>query len=147
MNGELFEKSNIESVLCRLQDIATPIKIKTQYKNDDELIASIAVLAKENDISVNENMQKEEKRPESVMPFQDKEVKQRVVLSTKKVYKIFIKQDKDLATFLKQKDLDKKQFLSILIRITLQYNKFLTISKDEIIEHKGIKIPYIIKRG
>ncbi|ACZ11984.1 hypothetical protein [Sulfurospirillum deleyianum] len=147
MNGELFEKSNIESVFFRLQDIATSFKVKTQYKNDDELITSIVALAKENDISVNENMQKEEKRPEAVIQSQDKEVKQRVVLSTKKVYKVFIRQDKDLATFLKQKDLDKKQFLSILIRITLQYNKFLTISKDEIIEHKGIKIPYIIKRG
>jgi len=147
INGELFEKSNIESVLFRLKNIAAPIKVKTQYKNDDELIASIVLLAKENNIAVNEDMQKEEKRPEAIKPYQDKEVKQRMLLSTKKVYKGFIKQDKDLATFLKQKDLDKKQFLSIFIRMTLQYNKFLAISKNEIIEHKGIKMPYITKRG
>jgi len=147
MNGELFEKSNIESVLFRLKNISTPIKVKTQYKNDDELITLIADRAKENNIASSENTKKQEQRPQSVKPSQDKEIKQKMLLSTKKVYKSFIKQDKDLATYLKQKNLNRKQFLSIFIRVTLQYNKFLSISKNEIIEHKGIKVPYIIKRG
>ncbi len=147
INGELFEKSNIESVLFRLKDISVPVKVKTQYMNNDELIVSIVALAKENNITINEDMKKEEQRPQAVKPSQNKKVKQKIILSTKKVYKNFIKQDRDLVTFLKQKNLNKKQFLSIFIRMTLQYNKFLSISKSEIIEHKGIKMPYIIKRG
>ena len=70
-----------------------------------------------------------------------------MILGTKKVYNNFIKQNMDLASFLKQKNLDKKQFLSIFIRLTLQYNKFLKIDKDIRIEHKGIELPYITKRG
>ena len=147
INGELFEKSNIESVFIRLKSIAEPIKIKPQYMNDNDLIEAIVALAKENNVSVNQEIKKEEIRPESVKLDQNKIPKQKMILGTKKVYSSFIKQNMDLATFLKQKDLDKKQFLSIFIRLTLQYNKFLSINKDIRIEHKGIELPFITKRG
>lgn len=146
VNGELFEKSNIESVLVRLKSIAEPIKIKSQYMNDNDLIEAIVTLAKEKNISVSEEIKKEEIRPKSIKLSQDKVPQQKMILGTKKVYHSFIKQDRDLASFLKQKNLDKKQFLSIFIRMTLQYNKFLSISKDIKIEHKGIELPYITKR-
>ena len=147
VNGELFEKSNIESVLIRLKSIAEPINVKPQYMNDLELIDAIVNLAKEKNVSVNQEIKKEEIRPESIKLDQNKVPQQKMILGTKKVYSSFIKQDMDLATFLKQKDLDKKQFLSIFIRLTLQYNKFLLISKGITIEHKGIELPYITKRG
>ena len=147
VNGELFEKSNIESVLIRLKSIAEPISVKPQYMNDLELIDAIVNLAKEKKVSVNQEIKKEEIRPESIKLDQNKVPQQKMILGTKKVYSSFIKQDRDLATFLKQKDLDKKQFLSIFIRLTLQYNKFLLISKGIKIEHKGIELPYITKRG
>ena len=147
VNGELFEKSNIESVLIRLKSIAEPINVKPQYMNDLELIDAIVNLAKEKKVSVNQEIKKEEIRPESIKLDQNKVPQQKMILGTKKVYSSFIKQDRDLATFLKQKDLDKKQFLSIFIRLTLQYNKFLLISKGITIEHKGIELPYITKRG
>ena len=147
VNGELFEKSNIESVLIRLKSIAEPISVKPQYMNDLELIDAIVNLAKEKNVSVNQEIKKEEIRPESIKLDQNKVPQQKMILGTKKVYSSFIKQDMDLATFLKQKDLDKKQFLSIFIRLTLQYNKFLLISKGITIEHKGIELPYITKRG
>lgn len=147
VNGELFEKSNIESVLIRLKSIAEPISVKPQYMNDLELIDAIVNLAKEKNVSVNQEIKKEEIRPESINLDQNKVPQQKMILGTKKVYSSFIKQDRDLATFLKQKDLDKKQFLSIFIRLTLQYNKFLLISKGITIEHKGIELPYITKRG
>lgn len=147
VNGELFEKSNIESVLIRLKSIAEPISVKPQYMNDLELIDAIVNLAKEKKVSVNQEIKKEEIRPESIKLDQNKVPQQKMILGTKKVYSSFIKQDRDLATFLKQKDLDKKQFLSIFIRLTLQYNKFLLISKGITIEHKGIELPYITKRG
>lgn len=147
VNGELFEKSNIESVLIRLKSIAEPISVKPQYMNDLELIDAIVNLAKEKNVSVNQEIKKEEIRPESIKLDQNKVPQQKMILGTKKVYSSFIKQDRDLATFLKQKDLDKKQFLSIFIRLTLQYNKFLLISKGITIEHKGIELPYITKRG
>ena len=147
VNGELFEKSNIESVLIRLKSIAEPISVKPQYMNDLELIDAIVNLAKEKKVSVNQVLKNEEIRPESIKLDQNKVPQQKMILGTKKVYSSFIKQDMDLATFLKQKDLDKKQFLSIFIRLTLQYNKFLLISKGITIEHKGIELPYITKRG
>jgi hypothetical protein len=147
VNGELFEKSNLESVLIRLKSIAEPINIKSQYMNDHELIEAIVTLAKEKNISVKEEIKKEEIRPESIKLNENKVPQEKMILGTKKVYNSFIKQDRDLASFLKQKDLDKKQFLSIFIRLTLQYNKFLKIDKDIRIEHKGIELPYIIKRG
>ena len=147
VNGELFEKSNIESVLIRLKSIAEPISVKPQYMNDLELTDAIVNLAKEKKVSVNQEIKKEEIRPESIKLDQNKVPQQKMILGTKKVYSSFIKQDMDLATFLKQKDLDKKQFLSIFIRLTLQYNKFLLISKGITIEHKGIELPYITKRG
>lgn len=147
VNGELFEKSNIESVFIRLKNIAEPISIKSQYMNDNELIEAIVNLAKEKNISLPQEIKIEETRPEAVKLEQNKVAKEKMILGTKKVYNNFIKQDMDLASFLKQKDLDKKQFLSIFIRLTLQYNKFLSISKDINIEHKGIKVPYITKRG
>lgn len=147
VNGELFEKSNIESVFIRLKNIAEPINIKSQYMNDNELIEAIVNLAKEKNISLPHEIKIEETRPEAVKLEQNKVAKEKMILGTKKVYNNFIKQDMDLASFLKQKDLDKKQFLSIFIRLTLQYNKFLSISKDISIEHKGIKVPYITKRG
>ena len=147
VNGELFEKSNIESVLIRLKSIAEPINVKPQYMNDLELIDAIVNLAKEKKVSVNQEIKKEEIRPESIKLDQNKVPQQKMILGTKKVYSSFIKQDRDLATFLKQKDLDKKQFLSIFIRLTLQYNKFLSINKDIRIEHKGIELPFITKRG
>ncbi len=147
VNGELFEKSNIESVLIRLKSIAEPISVKPQYMNDLELIDAIVNLAKEKKVSVNQEIKKEEIRPESIKLDQNKVPQQKMILGTKKVYSSFIKQDRDLATFLKQKDLDKKQFLSIFIRLTLQYNKFLKIDKAITIEHKGIELPFITKRG
>ncbi|MGE0051447.1 MAG: hypothetical protein AB7S49_07950 [Arcobacter sp.] len=147
VNGELFEKSNIESVLIRLKNIAEPINIKPQYVNDHELIDAIVNLAKQKNISVNQEIKKEEIRPESIKLDQNKAPQQKMILGTKKVYSSFIKQDRDLATFLKQKDLDKKQFLSIFIRLTLQYNKFLKIDKAITIEHKGIELPFITRRG
>lgn len=147
VSGELYEKSNIESVLTRLKDISKPIKIKHQYKSDSVMVESIVELAKEKDILDNKDTKKEDERPAPIKSRQNKISKKRLVLSTKKVFNSFIKQEKDLASFLKQKRLDKKQFLSIFIRLTLQYNKFLSVSKDEIVEHKGIKIPHIIKRG
>ena len=147
VNGELFEKSNIESVLIRLKSIAEPISVKPQYMNDLELIDAIVNLAKEKNVSVNQEIKKEEIRPESIKLDQNKVPQQKMILGTKKVYSSFIKQDRDLATFLKQKDLDKKQFLSIFIRLTLQYNKFLKIDKAITIEHKGIELPFITKRG
>ena len=147
VNGELFEKSNIESVLIRLKSIAEPINVKPQYMNDLELIDAIVNLAKEKNVSVNQEIKKEEIRPESIKLDQNKVPQQKMILGTKKVYSSFIKQDRDLATFLKQKDLDKKQFLSIFIRLTLQYNKFLKIDKAITIEHKGIELPFITKRG
>lgn len=147
VNGELFEKSNIESVLIRLKSIAEPISVKPQYMNDLELTDAIVNLAKEKKVSVNQEIKKEEIRPESIKLDQNKVPQQKMILGTKKVYSSFIKQDRDLATFLKQKDLDKKQFLSIFIRLTLQYNKFLKIDKAITIEHKGIELPFITKRG
>lgn len=147
VNGELFEKSNIESVLIRLKSIAEPINVKPQYMNDLELIDAIVNLAKEKKVSVNQEIKKEEIRPESIKLDQNKVPQQKMILGTKKVYSSFIKQDRDLATFLKQKNLDKKQFLSIFIRLTLQYNKFLKIDKAITIEHKGIELPFITKRG
>ena len=147
VNGELFEKSNIESVLIRLKSIAEPINIKSQYMNDNDLIEAIVALAKEKNISVSQEIKKEEIRPESIKLNQNKIPQQKMILGTKKVYNNFIKQNMDLASFLKQKNLDKKQFLSIFIRLTLQYNKFLKIDKDIRIEHKGIELPYITKRG
>ena len=147
VNGELFEKSNIESVLIRLKSIAEPISVKPQYMNDLELIDAIVNLAKEKKVSVNQEIKKEEIRPESIKLDQNKVPQQKMILGTKKGYSSFIKQDRDLATFLKQKDLDKKQFLSIFIRLTLQYNKFLKIDKAITIEHKGIELPFITKRG
>ena len=147
VNGELFEKSNIESVLIRLKSIAESISVKPQYMNDLELIDAIVNLAKEKKVSVNQEIKKEEIRPESIKLDQNKVPQQKMILGTKKVYSSFIKQDRDLATFLKQKDLDKKQFLSIFIRLTLQYNKFLKIDKAITIEHKGIELPFITKRG
>lgn len=147
VNGELFEKSNIESVLIRLKSVAEPISIKPQYMNDHDLIDAIVNLAKQKNISVNQEIKKEEIRPESIKLDQNKVPQQKMILGTKKVYNSFIKQNLDLATFLKQKDLDKKQFLSIFIRLTLQYNKFLKIDKAITIEHKGIELPFIIKRG
>jgi hypothetical protein len=147
VNGELFEKSNIESVFTRLKKISEPINIKSQYYNDEELISSIVALAKEKNITVNEEIKKEEQRPASIILDKNKIAPKKMILSTKKVYNSFIKQDLDLASFLKQKEIDKKQFLSIFIRVTLQYNKFLFISKDINIEHKGINLPYITRRG
>jgi len=147
VNGELFEKSNIESVLGKVQNIAKSIKVKPHYMNNNELVDAMVLIAKENNIPVNEEIKKEEPRPACIKPSEKKALKMKKILGTKKVYNSFIKQDRDLASFLIQKDLDKKQFLSIFIRVTLQYNKFLSISRDEIIEHKGIKLPYIIKKG
>jgi len=147
INGELFEKSNIESVLFRLKEITPQTKIKAHYMNDEELVSEIVDFAKNSNIKVNENLKQEEQRPKSVKDFKNKSTKQKMVLSTKKVYQSFVKQEKDLATFLREKNLTKKQFLSIFIRITLQYNKFLFISKNEIVEYNGIKVPYIIKRS
>ena len=147
INGELFEKSNIASVFTRLKSIAEAKNIKSQYMNNDELISAMIDLAKEKNITVVDEIKKEEQRPEALKVAINKTVQQKMILSTKKVYASFIKQDMDLATFLKQKDLDKKQFLSIFIRLTLQYNKFLKIDKDIRIEHKGIELPYITKRG
>ena len=147
INGELFEKSNIASVFTRLKSIAEAKNIKSQYMNNDELISAMIDLAKEKNITVVDEIKKEEQRPEALKVAINKTVQQKMILSTKKVYASFIKQDMDLATFLKQKDLDKKQFLSIFIRLTLQYNKFLKINKDINIEQKGLKVPYIIKRG
>ena len=147
INGELFEKSNIASVFTRLKSIAEAKNIKSQYMNNDELISAMIDLAKEKNITVVDEIKKEEQRPEALNVAINKTVQQKMILSTKKVYASFIKQDMDLATFLKQKDLDKKQFLSIFIRLTLQYNKFLKINKDINIEQKGLKVPYIIKRG
>ena len=146
VHGELFEKSNIESVLVRLKNIAEPINVKSQYMNDYDLITAIVALAKQNNISISNEIKKEEIKPEAVILDKSKVLQQKMILGTKKVYTSFVKQDRDLASFLKQKNLDKKQFLSIFIRITLQYNKFLIISKDINIEHKGIKVPYITKR-
>ncbi|MBP6713866.1 MAG: hypothetical protein KA157_08020 [Aliarcobacter sp.] len=147
INGELFEKSNIASVFTRLKSIAEAKNIKSQYMNNDELISAMIDLAKEKNITVVDEIKKEEQRPEALKVAINKTVQQKMILSTKKVYASFIKQDMDLATFLKQKDLDKKQFLSIFIRLTLQYNKFLKIDKNIHIEQKGLKLPYIIKRG
>ena len=56
VNGELFEKSNIESVLIRLKSIAEPISVKPQYMNDLELIDAIVNLAKEKKVSVNQEI-------------------------------------------------------------------------------------------
>ena len=147
INGELFEKSNIASVFTRLKSITEAKNIKSQYMNNDELISAMIDLAKEKNITVVDEIKKEEQRPEALKVAINKTVQQKMILSTKKVYASFIKQDMDLATFLKQKDLDKKQFLSIFIRLTLQYNKFLKIDKNIHIEQKGLKLPYIIKRG
>ena len=147
INGELFEKSNIASVFTRLKSIAEAKNIKSQYMNNDELISAMIDLAKEKNITVVDEIKKEEKRPEALKVAINKTVQQKMILSTKKVYASFIKQDMDLATFLKQKDLDKKQFLSIFIRLTLQYNKFLKIDKNIDVDQKGLKLPYIIKRG
>lgn len=147
INGELFEKSNIASVFTRLKSIAEAKNIKSQYMNNDELISAMIDLAKEKNITVVDEIKKEEQRPEALKVAINKTVQQKMILSTKKVYASFIKQDMDLATFLKQKDLDKKQFLSIFIRLTLQYNKFLKIDKNIHIDQKGLKLPYIIKRG
>jgi len=147
VHGELFEKSNIDSVLRRLKNIAPSVKIKSQYMNDYDLITAIVERAKENKIAPNSEIKVEKKRPEAIKLNQNKVPKQRMILGTKKVYYNFIKQEKDLASFLKEKELSKKQFLSIFIRTTLQYNKFLKIEKDITIEHKGIELPYIIKRG
>ena len=147
INGELFEKSNIASVFTRLKSIAEAKNIKSQYMNNDELISAMIDLAKEKNITVVDEIKKEEQRPEALKVAINKTVQQKMILSTKKVYASFIKQDMDLATFLKQKDLDKKQFLSIFIRLTLQYNKFLKIDKNIDIDQKGVKLPYIIKRG
>ncbi|SKB32291.1 hypothetical protein [Malaciobacter marinus] len=147
VNGELFEKSNIESVLTRLENVADSIKVRPQYMNDEVLTESIVSIAKEQYKSKDDKNEKSEARPDPIKSNDKKVSKTKVILSTKKVYKSFIKQDLDLASFLKQKDLDKKQFLSIFIRLTLQYNKFLSISKDDIVEHKGIRLPHIIKRG
>ena len=147
INGELFEKSNIASVFTRLKSIAEAKNIKSQYMNNDELISAMLDLAKEKNITVVDEIKKEEQRPEALKVAINKTVQQKMILSTKKVYASFIKQDMDLATFLKQKDLDKKQFLSIFIRLTLQYNKFLKIDKNIDIDQKGLKLPYIIKRG
>lgn len=147
VNGELFEKSNIESVFTRLKNIAESKKIRSQYMNNDELITAIIDLAKERNITVPQEIKKEEKRPDPINIDSKKIVQKKTLLSTKKVYNSFIKQDLDLGTFLKQKDINKKQFLSIFIRVTLQYNKYLSISKDISIDHKGLKIPYITKRN
>ena len=147
INGELFEKSNIASVFTRLKSITEAKNIKSQYMNNDELISAMIDLAKEKNITVVDEIKKEEQRPEALKVAINKTVQQKMILSTKKVYASFIKQDMDLATFLKQKDLDKKQFLSIFIRLTLQYNKFLKIDKNIDIDQKGLKLPYIIKRG
>ena len=147
INGELFEKSNIASVFTRLKSIAEAKNIKSQYMNNDELISAMIDLAKEKNITVVDEIKKEEQRPEALKVAINKTVQQKMILSTKKVYASFIKQDMDLATFLKQKDLDKKQFLSIFIRLTLQYNKFLKIDKNIDVDQKGLKLPYIIKRG
>ena len=146
VNGELFEKSNIESVFFRLKNKADSIRVRPQYYNDEELISSIVLLAKQKNIPINEEIKKEEPRPENTKIKQKDVHEQRVVLSTKKVYNSFIKQNKDLGSFLKEKQINKKQFLSIFIRITLQYSKFLSIAKDMNIEFNGIKVPYITKR-
>lgn len=84
VNGELFEKSNIESVLIRLKNIAESINIKSQYVNDHELIDAIVNLAKQKNISVNQEIKKEEIRPESIKFEQNKVPQQKMILGTKK---------------------------------------------------------------
>ena len=71
------------------------------------------------------------------------------MISEKKWYKklFYIKLRINGNAFKQSVNLDKKQFLSIFIRMTMQYNKFLNISKEINIEHKGISLPYITKRG
>ena len=146
LNGELFEKSNIESVFVNREYKAKAIKVKQHYMNNEELVESIAKIAKKNNITVEEKTPKIEQRPEPKTSLPNEEVQSKKILGTKKVYRSFSEQNKDLASFLIQKDLDKKQFLSIFIRVTLQYNTQLLICKEERVEHKGIKLPYITQR-
>ena len=146
LNGELFEKSNIESVFSKLNYIAEAIKIKIQYVNDETLIEKMSILAKEKKMFFDKRLKTEEIIFPPVKPSMQKTEKVKTILSTKKVYTSFIKQEKDLASFLGEKHLTKKQFLSIFIRITLQYSKFLLVSKKQIVEHNRIKLPYVSKR-
>jgi hypothetical protein len=104
VNGELFEKSNIESVLTRLENVADSIKVRPQYMNDEVLTESIVSIAKEQYKSKDDKNEKSEARPDPIKSNDKKVSKTKVILSTKKVYKSFIKQDLDLASFLKQKD-------------------------------------------
>lgn len=146
LHSELFEKSNIESVFANREYKAKAFKIKHHYMNNEELVQSIANRAKQNNITVSENTPKIEQRPEPKKSPINEEVQSKKVLGTKKVYTSFREQNKDLASFLIEKNLDKKQFLSIFIRVTLQYTASLLICKEETVEHKGIKLPYITQR-
>ncbi len=146
-SNELFERTDAKFKFERAKEISPKIKIKNIYYNDSTLIEELVILAKNMNIKIDKSNKKEEVKPEAVKLNKDKKLVKRVVISTKKVYEKFLQQDQDLSMFLNNLNLDRKKYLSVYIRVILNYSLFLKISKEEKIHIHGFILPKVSKRG
>ncbi len=144
INGELFEKSNIEYVFLNIKERSESFKLNQLYEDDERLTDELIEYVKKLDEHVPKIEDNPDIRPEPIK--EERRVKEKPILPTRVAYSSFKKQDLDLASFLMKKDLNKKNFISIFVRIAMQYSIYLNVSKDNVIIHKGVKFPHITNK-
>ena len=145
-SSELYEKTNIENVFRDVKLLPKKIKPINLFYNDYDLVDSLVEVYEEKMKKPLEKMIEPKAAPKKVVSNKNKKTEKRVIVGASIAYKMFIKQDLDLGTYLSTLDIDRKKFISLFIRILLNHNMFLNINRKETLTINKFTVPTVTKR-
>ncbi len=147
-SGELYEKTNAEIVFKEVKQIGSKLKIKAHYRNDYDFMDQVYdEYKKTQDYNELPLDPKQHIKPAPIKRDTIKETR-KPTISVRVTYLKFIKQDKPLEVFLNTiPNLDRKKYLSLYIRIVINYSNHLHISKKDTVASRGFILPIVKRKG
>lgn len=146
-SGELLEKTNFEEVVSQRKKLSKKPKGSRLYHNDLDLVELLIEHYKDKRGKVIPIIEKEVLAPKTVTRTKDKPPYERVTISSKAAYTKFMEQEQDLATYLVSINIDRNKYISLFIRIMLNYHLYLDVSKNKTICINDFILPIIKKRN
>lgn len=147
-SGELYEKTNAEIIFKEVKQIGSKLKINSHYRNDYDFMDQVYDEYKKTQSHTDKPLDtKQHIKPAPIKRDTIKETRNPTV-SVRVAYLKFIKQDKPLEEFLNTiPNLDRKKYLSLYIRIVINYSNHLHISKKDTVTSRGFILPIVKRKG
>lgn len=147
-SGELYEKTNAAQLFQQVRHIATKVKkAKPHYRSDYDLMDAVYDVYKTKNNQVATHL--EASVHEKPAPIKNKKLElKKATINVRTAYLKFIKQEYSLDIFLNTiPKLDRKKFLSLYIRILINYSEHLVISRQKTVNSRGCILPLVIRKG